>query len=104
MIDTTKIKDGLILLLIAGVAIGGFYVAKKVIDGVGNIGSSIKDTATEALDAAGRAVDAGVKVVRDTGIKAVEPIRPAIQPSALPSLTDHERDTIERMAAGGLGA
>jgi predicted RNase H-like HicB family nuclease len=91
--NTTQIKDGLILLVIAGVAIGGYLVARRVIDGVGSIGQGVGEALTNAKEA-----------IAQTAKTAVEPIKPTIPQNAMPALTDYERQMLENMAAGGMGA
>lgn len=96
MVNTTQIKDGLILLVIAGVAIGGYLVARKVIDGVGSIGQgvgevfdTIKETATTAV-AGGTVAPSGQFLPYNNTAPTHE--------------TDYQNEWLRIMAAGNLGA
>ena len=100
MPSTTSIKDGLILLVIAGVAVGGYLVARKVIDGVGSIGQGISEVYNDAKQA-----------VVNTATTAVEGGTVAPSGQFLPynntvptHETDYQNEWLRIMAAGNLGA
>jgi hypothetical protein len=100
MPNTTQIKDGLILLLIAGVTIGGYLVARKVIDGVGSIGqgvgeviTNIKETVTQTAATAvtgGTVAPSGQFLPYNNTVDTHE--------------TDYQNEWLRMMAAGNLGA
>ncbi len=100
MVNTTQIKDGLILLVIAGVAIGGYLVARKVIDGVGSIGQGV-----------GEVFDTIKETVKETATTAVAGGTVAPSGQFLPynntaptHETDYQNEWLRIMAAGNLGA
>jgi hypothetical protein len=100
MVNTTQVKDGLIVLAVLGVAVGGYLLARKVIDGVGSMGQGIKD-------AAGAVVD----TVTATAATAVQGGTVAPSGQFLPynnttstEQTDWQNEQLRMMAAGNLGA
>lgn len=107
--DTTKIKDGLILLVIAGLAVGGFIVARRVISSVESAGNAISSAASaviEPIKAAAATVGAGVSTTLENHGTVAPPSAAYVPRYPQESDTDYQfrMYQLSLLAAGGMGA
>lgn len=107
--NTTQIKDGLILIVIAAAAIGGVMLARKVIGGVGSVGQGI----SEAIDAVTAPVKEAIAAVSTATTTTLENHGTVAPPSAAytPRYKEendldyqYRQEWIRMLAAGGMGA
>lgn len=108
--NTTQIKDGLILIVIAAAAIGGVILARKVTGSINSVGQGITDvvdTVTAPIKAAAQAVStATTDTLTNHGTVSPPPNSEFTPRYKEENELDYQfrQQWLSMLAAGGMGA